>query len=316
MELVGTAQNPIPSGAISGRFKAKDGLEIRFARWLHGGTHRRGTVCLFGGRTEYIEKYFEVIADLRRRGFAVATMDWRGQGGSGRMLRNRRKGHIRNFAQYDVDLAQFMKEIVLPDCPPPFYALAHSMGGHILLKNARMRTSWFDRMVLVAPMIALAKSALPVSQRRVGIAMNFACLCGMATAYVPGGRDDIWTGLKFEDNPLTSDRYRFERNLDVMRAAPQLGLGSPTMGWLRAAVRSMNEIDAPTFPASVEVPVLFVGAGSDKVVSTRAMESLALRLKVGSDIIIPGARHEILQERDEIRQQFWAAFDAFLPDNN
>jgi lysophospholipase len=29
--------------------------------------------------------------------------------------------------------------------------------------------------------------------------------------------------------------------------------------------------------------------------------------------VIPGARHEILMERDEFREQFWAAFDAFVP---
>ena len=42
----------------------------------------------------------------------------------------------------------FMKEIVLPDCQPPYVALAHSMGGHILLRNASLSGSWFSRMVL------------------------------------------------------------------------------------------------------------------------------------------------------------------------
>ena len=118
---------------------------------------RRGTVCLFGGRAEFIEKYFEVIADLRRRGFAVATMDWRGQGGSQRMLSNPRKGHVRGFWEYDRDLIRFMKDIVLPDCPPPFIGLGHSMGGNILLRNATMPGLWFERIVLSAPMIAISR---------------------------------------------------------------------------------------------------------------------------------------------------------------
>ena len=37
------------------------------------------------------------------------------------------------------------------------------------------------------------------------------------------------------------------------------------------------------------------------------------RLKAGRVIVIPGARHEILMERDVLREQFWAAFDAFVP---
>ena len=43
-----------------------------------------------------------------------------------------------------------------------------------------------------------------------------------------------------------------------------------------------------------------------------ACEEFALRLKVGTHVLIPQARHEILQETDEIRQRFWAAFDAYM----
>lgn len=313
-DLVGTAKNPIPSGAHPGVFKTRDGVEIRYAHWPHSGPQSRGTVCLFSGRTEYIEKYFEVIADMRRRGFAVAVMDWRGQGGSARLTRNPLKGHVRDFADYDVDLADFMKKVVLPDCPPPYYALAHSLGAHILLRNATIRGSWFDRMVLVAPMIKLAPKSLPFTQKSVCRGMEFAASIGLGRSYVPGGRDDVWSQFKFDGNPLTSDQYRFERNLGVMKAAPQLRLGSPTIGWLRAACQSMNLLNSNEFPASVQVPILLVGAGSDAITSTRAMEELAVSLKVGSHIILAGSRHEVLQERDEIREQFWAAFDAYLPD--
>ncbi len=65
-------------------------------------------------RHEFIEKYFEVVGELRRRGFAVAVLDWRGQGGSSRLTRNPLKGHVRNFADYEEDLTHFMKGVVLP----------------------------------------------------------------------------------------------------------------------------------------------------------------------------------------------------------
>jgi lysophospholipase len=29
-------------------------------------------------------------------------------------------------------------------------------------------------------------------------------------------------------------------------------------------------------------------------------------------VALAGSQHELLQERDEIRQRFWAAFDAYL----
>jgi lysophospholipase len=44
-----------------------------------------------------------------------------------------------------------------------------------------------------------------------------------------------------------------------------------------------------------------------------AIEAVAAELRVGGQVAIAGARHEVLMERDAIREQFWAAFDAFIP---
>src|SRR5262249_36928387 len=100
MTLISIAANPIPEGAVSGLIMAPDGVTLRFARWAPP-PKRKGTLCVLHGRSEFIEKYFEVIADAHARGFAVATMDWRGQGLSQRNLRDPRKGHVRKFSEYD-----------------------------------------------------------------------------------------------------------------------------------------------------------------------------------------------------------------------
>ena len=95
------------------------------------------------------------MRDLRDRGFAVAMIDWRGQGHSSRRLRDPRKGYVRDFADFEIDVETFVQQVVLPDCPPPFFALAHSMGGAVMLRVAHAGKRWFDRMVLSAPMIDL-----------------------------------------------------------------------------------------------------------------------------------------------------------------
>ena len=164
MTLVSIPANPVPEDVVSGTIKTPDGAELRFARWAPPAG-RKGTVCVFQGRTEQIEKYFETVRDLRDRGFAVATMDWRGQGHSSRRLRDPRKGYVRDFADFEVDVETFVQQVVLPDCPPPHFALAHSMGGAVLLRVAHSGKRWFDRIVLSAPMIDLA--GLPVRSRRV-----------------------------------------------------------------------------------------------------------------------------------------------------
>ena len=312
MQLVSLAKNPVPSGGTVGSFRGYDGAELRYARWDATRMPRRGTVCLFGGRAEFIEKYFEVIADLRRRGFAVATMDWRGQGGSQRMLSNPRKGHVRGFWEYDRDLIRFMKDIVLPDCPPPFIGLGHSMGGNILLRNATMPGLWFERIVLSAPMIAISESCLGTTSSRAMIYAEAASLLGMSTAYVLGGSDELTSTYKFEGNSLTSDYERWLRTKAVLDLAPSLGIGSPTVGWLRGALRSCRELGAADFPSRINVPLLMFAAANDTVVSTRAVEDFAVRAKVSSCILMPGSQHEILQENDAVRTRFWAAFDAYL----
>jgi lysophospholipase len=315
MELVALAKNPAPSGATTGMLKCPNGVQLRFARWEPTRPLRRGTVCLFQGRGECIEKYFEVVADLRRRGFAVATLDWRGQGGSVRMLGNPHKGYVRSFADYDQDLFHFMKEIVLPDCQPPYIALAHSMGGHILLRNATLPGSWFSRMVLSAPMIDIARERLGAPRAVSRAYAEILASLGLGFMYAHNGRDRPLELEPFEGNALTSDRERYQRNRMVLEAAPSLGLGSPTVAWLRAALRSIARLTAPDYPLRVEVPLLLFAAGKDTIVSTRAIEEFALRLKVGTHLLLPQAHHEILQETDEVRQRFWAAFDAYLRDD-
>ena len=310
MTLVGIPRNPVPTGAVSGAITAYDGAELRYARWAPPRRGRKGTVCLFGGRTEFIEKYFETISDLRQRGYAVATMDWRGQGGSSRALRNKFKGHVENFTQYESDLGLFMDEIVLPDCPPPYYALAHSMGGNILLRVACNRDCWFERMVLSSPMIRLGGNA--PSLGLMDTLSQLAVFFGLGDLYVPGGKDDASNTEAYDGNVLTSDRRRYGRNRLILEAAPALGLGSPTIAWVQAASASMKVINSFGFPPQVHVPLLMLSAGEDKVVSNQAIDELAMQLRAGSRIVIDGARHELLQEKDGYREQVWAAFDAFV----
>jgi lysophospholipase len=312
MQLVSLGTNPTPSGGAVGSFSPDDGVDVRFATFPATRGPRRGTVCVLPGRGEFIEKYFEVIAELRRRGFMVAILDWRGQGGSTRPLADKSRHHVASFAAYDRDLARFMRDVVLPDCPPPYVALAHSMGGNILLRHAVDPGSWFERMVLCAPMIEIAQERIKLP---LAVARTYAetvSLIGGATFYVRGGSGLATETLEFKGNLLTSDQHRYERNREILRAAPELGIGSPTIGWFRGALRSCAIIGASGYPRQIKVPALMFAAAKDELVSVAAIERFATELKVGTHILMPGAKHEILQETDEVRQRFWAAFDAYL----
>ena len=311
MDIVGTPKNPIPLGASSGYIEVRKGLRLRFASWQPVLRERRGTVCIFPGRAEFIEKYFEVVGELRRRGFAVAVLDWRGQGGSSRLTRNPLKGHINDFAEYEEDLSHFMRAVVLPDCPAPYFALGHSMASNVLFSAATKRGCWFSRMVMTAPMVRIV--GLPMSHRLCGQLADALTMIGFGKRPVPGDKTKYRQDPEFEGNLLTSDRERFVRNLSVLQAAPELAIEAPTVGWLKAALASIEKVENEKFAPRVRVPVLMLAAGDDQIVSSKAIEGLAMRLRAGSQIVLRGSRHEILQERDSVREQFWAAFDAFVP---
>jgi lysophospholipase len=309
MKLVSIPANPVPDHVVTGAITTPDGISLRFARF-DPPPGRKGTVVLLQGRAEYIEKYFETVRDLRARGFAVATFDWRGQGLSDRALTDRTKGHVRNFSEYATDLEAIMQQVVLPDCPPPIFALAHSMGAAIAIRACHDGSRWFERLVCSAPMIALPTGRLT---RMAGPLARFMRLLGRGGRVVPTGHGSAIGPDDFIGNVLTSDPVRYARNMAVLEEAPELGIGAPTIAWADAALRLMKRFAEPSYAAAIRQPILLVAAGRDEVVSTSAIENFGINLLAGRHLILAGSRHEILQEQDHYRSQFWAAFDAFVP---
>ena len=308
MDLFATPGNPIPPGAIISAARTADGLTLRVARWV-ARRDGRGTVLIAMGRSEFIEEYFEVVSDLLDRRFDVVIMDWRGQGQSDREITRRRRGHVAHFDAYQNDLAAIEDQILRPFAPKPWFALGHSMGGAVLLDQAHAGRSPFARLVLSAPMIDL-----PLRFRNsVARFMAVMSRIGFGTMLIPGGVEDSIFKRGFAGNPLTSDAKRYDRTSVAIEQSPHLAVGAPTIGWLDAAFRLMNRFRHPRFAIDTVTPTLIIAAGSDRIVDTSATERFAARLKAGRCITLAESRHEIIMERDEIRERFWAAFDAFVP---
>lgn len=309
MNLVSIPANPVPADGVVGMLKTPDGIALRYARWPPP-TGRKGTVCLFQGRAEFIEKYFEVVRDLRSRGFAVAALDWRGQGLSQRLLSDRHKGHVRRFSDYVTDLETFVKEVVLPDCPPPFFALGQGMGATVMMEAAQRGHRWFDRMVMSGPLIALAHRSVWGAGPVIARALRLA---GMGSTYVPGGDATSFASLPFVGNIMTSDPVRYARTAATLEAEPELSIGSPTVGWTSAMFRTLAAVQQPDYATRLRQPMLLMVAGADNILSLAAIEEFALGLRAGSQLVVPGAMHDIMMEQDQYRRLFWAAFDAFVP---
>lgn len=307
MDLISTLNNPIPQGAVCTQVTTADGFKLRA---MSARVKKpKGTVVIIGGRADFMERYFETMQDLMSRGFCVASVDVRGQGGSQRLTSNPMRGHIKRFEQYDEDLRSFMTQVVLPDCPPPYYAIAHSTGGNILLRSLRNR-NWFKKCVLVSPLLGLKYGAWPVPVVRV--LTTLASVLGLGWAYLPGQRHTPLGARDFAGNPLSSDCKRWARDCAVLESAPRLGVGGPTYGWLRAAMKSIDQLARLRAAKDVRCPVLIVAAGRDQIVDIEASYRFANNVTSVSMIVIREALHEILLESDEVRAQFLAAFDTFV----
>ena len=310
MDFIATPDNPVPGDPTLVSVTTRDGIPLRAAYWMPETEAPQGTVCVLQGRAEFIEKYFETVGELLDRGFAVVAFDWRGQGLSGRQVSNRRKGHVRRFSDYRHDLEAIRDQILVPHMPEPHFGLAHSMGGAIALNAAYETWLPFRRLVTTTPMIALCIIKRTRASAFVARILRFL---GMGGMFVPGGGETSISTLPFKGNRLTGDPKRYARNAEVAHAIGAGAVGAPTVAWLDGAFRLMKRFADPRYAIKIRLPTLIVAAGADPVCATPATERFAARLKAGSVIVIPGARHEILMERDAIREQFWAAFDAFIP---
>jgi lysophospholipase len=302
----------LPPKGRYGFLDASDGTSIRYVAWsaADGAAPRRGTVVLLTGRREFIEKYSETITELLQRGFAVCTMDWRGQGLSTRPLPDRQKGYVRSFDDYVTDLHQFIETIVRPNAPEPYFFLAQSMGAHCALRYMHDHPDVFEGAVLTAPMIDIGPGK--VLHAILSLAITLVTWFGGRRSYVLGGGRYTPKETKFAGNRLTSDPGRFHVETGWVGANPDLALGSATYGWVRAALKSIRLLKSRGYVERIRVPVLMITAGADEIVRNEAAKRLANRMSRCSVVQIDGAKHEIFQERDEYRAELWRQFDAFI----
>jgi alpha-beta hydrolase superfamily lysophospholipase len=303
--LVEIAQAPAPPGGAAFWFPGVGGARLRAALFRPSGA-LRGSIVLSGGRTEPIEKYFEVIGELLDRGFVVLAHDWRGQGLSHRFLVDRLVGHADGFENFLGDYRALISEFEA-ELPRPWIAMGHSMGGCLtLLALAHGEAARFAAAVLSAPMLGLQLPLPPpFAAGLVGLSMRMGRHATYALGQSRHVRDDAFAG-----NRLTHDERRFLRHRAQLAACPDLALAGVTWGWLAFALKAMGELARPGALDAVTLPVVAFIAEGDQIVDTRAQRRTLSHLPNGRVVTVPGSRHEVLQETDDRRALFWSEFDA------
>ncbi len=294
-----------PQGAVFSDWTAPDGRRLRRMDWPQPpGTPVRGSLIFAGGRGDFIEKYLEVYGHWHRRGWNVTAFDWRGQGKSG--------GHPGwNLDSFDIlidDFAALLRDW-RGSTPGPHAAVAHSMGGHLLLRTIIDRRPALDAAVLVAPMIRINSGFLPE-----WIAKGLAALLHrLGWANRPVWRVPSPHSLRQRNLTSCPDRYADE--MWWWRQESGFSLGAVTWGWLRAAYISSAAAFTPAKLKSIDLPVLFLGSERDRLVSHHAMRSAARLIPHARFETFPDAGHEILRETDPVRLKALEIVDGFLAEH-
>ncbi|WP_084397684.1 alpha/beta fold hydrolase [Henriciella aquimarina] len=300
-QFVQVPGNPPPDGARIIWFEGIAGRRLRACMAPSPRETPRGTVIVCPGRTEFIEKYFEVARELQDRGFAVVILDWPGQGLSERLLEDRAKGHIDRFETFMGALRNGL-DAFDDRLPRPYVCLAHSMGGAIALAALTQKLVKVEAAAFSSPMWGLPVN---LAARYLIWAMR---AMGRSNDYVrqPGPPE------KFEDNIVTHDRKRWQLQRDLIDAAPELELGPFTWGWLGASLDILNQTTKPALLRGVDIPVFVASAEEEQLVDNKAHTRVARHLPHCRHVTVEGARHEILMETDDKRAEFWTGFDALI----
>jgi len=269
-------------------------VRIRVGDWGRDAT--RGTVLLFPGRSEYVEKYGPAATDFAVRGFATVSVDWRGQGLAARVLSDRAIGHVNSFRDYQTDVAAVMAYVRAQGLPEPYYLLGHSMGGCIGLRSL-MDGLPVAACAFTAPMwgIQMSTALRPIAWTLSSVSRPF----GFSGTLAPGQVTETYVlRAPFDGNTLTSDAEMFSWLQSHVRAEPDLSLGGASLHWLNESLREMRALSAMPAPA---LPCLTFLGSEEKIVDPARIEARMARWPGGTLERVDGARHEIMLESASVR---------------
>jgi lysophospholipase len=276
---------------------APDGARVRIGEI---GAGARGTVLLFPGRTEFVEKYGPAGRALAARGFASLTVDWRGQGLTDRPLDDPATGHVDRFVAYQSDVAAMLHAAGELGLPRPWHLIAHSMGGAIGLR-ALYSGLPVASAVFTGPMWGISLS--PLLRPAAWAITTVSRPLGLGGRIVPGSDASNYVlDAPFEDNLLTTDPEVFDWMKAQLRAHPELALGGPSMTWVNEALfetRALRRRPAPPLPG------LCVVGDNERIVDVPAMRARMATWPGGRLVVEAGAEHEVMMERPEIRERFF-----------
>ncbi|MBV7300958.1 alpha/beta fold hydrolase [Enterovibrio paralichthyis] len=298
-ETMEKAIAPFWASRQQGEFVGNDGLRLNWCAFTKP-EHTRAVVVV-NGRIEGVAKYQEVFFDLFIKGYDVYSYDHRGQGHSQRLVSGSDIGHVVEFDDYVDDLTTFIDTVVTQKTHQQRVILAHSMGGAISTLYAARNPAAIDAIALSAPMLGINLS--PMLQVAAKPLCKLLAKLQHPAGFAPG-QVPYWA-KPFKHNLLSQSEARYQWFRELYENDETLKVGGPSAQWIWQSIEACER--AVTAAATITMPILLMQAARDEIVSTDAMfrfhrERQLAGLPIQFDIIAD-SRHELLFEKDVIRNQ-------------
>lgn len=292
-----------------GTFTGQENISIHYRHYIQ--KEAKNCLMILPGRSEPVEKYAEVIYDLYQtpsgKNLNFFLLDHRGQGQSARMTSPSDMGHIDEFENYILDLETFMKLMKLGERCEHKFLLAHSMGAGIGTSFILKYPNSFEKVAFVSPMLKIQTGdysyavarAIVQAQNLIGRGDQFAI-----------GQMGYNPDATFEKNKVTTSPARFKMSQALNDLYPKTRLGGVSNRFVLETMRGTNPLRSRYH--LISAPLLVFTAGIENYSVPEEMTKLCSESANCRPSFFAQAKHEILMERDEFRDQVIKELENFF----
>ncbi|WP_375665633.1 serine aminopeptidase domain-containing protein [Bartonella sp. TT121SHDZB] len=275
-------------------FKIAIDREIRFAITYPELEKSKGTIVILESYANILEKYFLPINEISKRGFHTAIFDWFDQEKTSFKTRKQSRHYYFDINNDINDLYEFLKNIVYPNCPPPYSMLAYGIGGLIALSGLDLINHQFNKLLCVSPLFT------PFGNKTNGFQHKL-------TQFL----SDI--GLGFI--PAKNKKKLKNMQLKHAQKVPFPSINPPTSLWMASVFNAIDSVKKNLLHGHLQIPTLFILANQKNIANNIEVRQLCQYTRLTENITITGAELDTIMVNEDYKKQFWAAFDAFIPDN-
>ncbi len=290
-------------------FQTSDGISLSAVHFVHPNSTK--TILVVPGRSEPWLKYGEVFYDLYQKGYSIYAYDHRGQGLSPHLVAaNPQIGHVENFHSYLEDMNTFVTTVMIPSQKPgeSFYLLAHSMGGGIAAGYLSEYKVPFVKAVLSSPMLQINTKPYPEPVGRAIVSLF--TLIGKGKDYAIG-HGDYDVDQPFSTNTTTGSTERWWMTNEIYRKFPETLIGGPSNRWVLENLRATHWIRKEM--SGIEIPFIMFQSEKDQIVKPRGENIGCINAgNLCTLIQMPDSQHEVLMERDSIRDLAMSIIESYF----